>query len=123
MNADALLALQRIDSALDQNRNRRTRLPELAARDAAAAALRSLQQERLRALERSMAAQTVIDATEHAAHDIDTKRTRLEAQLKTVIAPREAEALMHEIQTLGTRRDELDEQELEALGDQESADD
>lgn len=123
MNADALLALQRIDSALDQNRHRRPRLPELVARDAAAGVVRDLQQRRTAAQARSLAAQTVIDTTERAAGEIDTKRARLEAQLKTIIAPREAEALMHEIQTLATRRDELDEHELDALAEQETADD
>jgi predicted nucleic acid-binding Zn-ribbon protein len=122
MNADALLALQQIDSALDQNHNRRSRLPELAARNTAAATVRALQIDRTRATTRAGEAQAVIDATEHAAANIDTRRTRLEAQLKTVIAPREAEALMHEISTLGAQRDELDERELEALGEQEEAD-
>ncbi len=122
MNADALLALQQIDSALDRNRNRRTRLPELAERNTAAATVRALHTDRTRATTRAAEAQTVIDATEHAAASIDARRTRLEAQLKTVIAPREAEALMHEISTLGQQRDELDERELEALGEQEEAD-
>jgi uncharacterized protein len=122
MNAEALLALQQIDSALDQNRHRRVRLAELAARETAAAVLRSAQSELASAAKRSAAAQAIIDTTEHATGEIGTKRTRLEAQLKTVIAPREAEALMHEIEVLGTRRDELDEQELEALGEQEVAD-
>jgi predicted nucleic acid-binding Zn-ribbon protein len=48
---------------------------------------------------------------------------RLEGQLKTVIAPREAEALMHEIATIEAERDELDNKELEALEQQSSYDD
>lgn len=121
MDAAALFALQEIDSALDQIRNRRTRLPQLAARAAAASTVRTLQDERAAAL--ALAAQAEVDATaaERAATDVGTKRTRLEAQLKTVIAPREAEALMHEIATLDARRDEIDDQELEALGRQEDA--
>jgi predicted nucleic acid-binding Zn-ribbon protein len=38
-----------------------------------------------------------------------------------VIAPREAEALMHEIETINTTRGELDEQELLALDEQGAA--
>ena len=45
-------------------------------------------------------------------------RGRLEAQLKTVIAPREAEALMHELDTLAAQRDTLDDTELELLEEQ-----
>jgi predicted nucleic acid-binding Zn-ribbon protein len=43
------------------------------------------------------------------------QRERLQAQLKTVIAPREAEALMHEIDAIGERRNALDDVELEHL--------
>ena len=45
-------------------------------------------------------------------------RARLEAQLKTVIAPREAEALMHELDTLAAQRDTLDDTELALLEEQ-----
>ena len=34
-----------------------------------------------------------VEQSEKESHDIDRKRTKLEAQLKTVIAPREAEAI------------------------------
>ena len=43
---------------------------------------------------------------------------RLEAQLRTVVAAREAEALMHELETIAHRRDELDDQELAYLEEQ-----
>jgi uncharacterized protein len=42
----------------------------------------------------------------------------LEAQLKTVTAPRQAEALMHELATIAERRDALDDQELASLDEQ-----
>ena len=64
---------------------------------------------------RVTAAQAAIEAAEHASADLTTKRTRLESQLKTVIAPREAEALMHEIATINARRGGLDDDELAAL--------
>jgi predicted nucleic acid-binding Zn-ribbon protein len=41
---------------------------------------------------------------------------KLNKQLKTVIAPREAEALQHEIATVTTERSALDDRELELMG-------
>jgi predicted nucleic acid-binding Zn-ribbon protein len=118
VNAAALLALQDIDSALTGIANRRPRLPELAAHQAAAAALDQHRALMAAAQQRIDAAQASIEAAEHASADITTKRTRLEAQLKTIIAPREAEALMHQIDTLNGQRGELDDQELAALDEQ-----
>lgn len=123
MNATALLTLQDIDSALAAVANRRPRLPELVAHRAATAALAEQQGRIAAAQARIDTAQAAIEAAEHASADITTKRTRLEAQLKTVIAPREAEALMHQIATLNAQRDELDEQELTALDEQAAGDD
>jgi hypothetical protein len=121
MNATALLALQDIDSALVAVANRRPRLPELAAHRAATAAVTAHQASMSAAQARIDAAQQAIEAAEHAATDITTKRARLEAQLKTVIAPREAEALMHQIATLNEQRSDLDDQELAALDEQATA--
>jgi len=118
MNAAALLALQDIDSALTTIANKRPRLPELAAHKAALAAVAAHRDRMAAAQARIDAAEASIEAAEHASADITTKRTRLEAQLKTVIAPREAEALMSQIATLNAQRDELDVQELEALDEQ-----
>lgn len=118
MNAAALLALQDIDSALTAVANRRPRLPELAAQRAAAQAVEEHRGRMAAAQARIDAALAAIESAEHAAADLTTKRTRLEAQLKTVIAPREAEALMSQIATINGHRDELDEQELAALDEQ-----
>lgn len=122
MNAQALLALQDIDTALTAITHRRPRLPELAARTAAEAAV---QQQRARIAEaqrRIDDAQRVIDGAEHESADLVARRTRLQGQLKTVIAPREAEALMHQIEGLEARRVELDDVELAALDEQATAD-
>jgi predicted nucleic acid-binding Zn-ribbon protein len=121
MNAAALLSLQDIDSALVAVANRRPRLSELAAHRTATAALEELGRRMAAAQARIDAAQASIEAAEHAAADLTTKRTRLETQLKTIIAPREAEALMHQIATLNTQRGELDDQELVALEEQSVA--
>ena len=121
MNAAAMLALQQIDSAIDAVTNRRPRLPEVAAHAEATAARDALEARRRDLQARIAAAQAAIDGAESASHDLTTKRSRLEAQLKTVIAPREAEALMNQIATLNDQRGALDEQELLALDEQATA--
>jgi len=118
MNSSAFLALQDIDTALDVITHKRPRLPEVIAHQEATAALAELRSQMAAAQQRIDVAQAAIDSAEHAADDLTKKRTRLEAQLKTVIAPREAEALMHEIETINGRRGELDDQELVALEEQ-----
>ena len=118
MNASAFLALQDTDTALDVITHKRPRLPEVIAHQEATAALAALHAQMAAAQQRIDAAQAAIEAAEHAAEDLTKKRTRLEAQLKTVIAPREAEALMHEIETINGHRGELDDQELIALEEQ-----
>ncbi len=115
MNASSLIALQEIDSALDAIANKRPRLPEVAAHQSAAAALAALRANAVAVERRVAAAQAAIEAAEHASADLTTKRTRLESQLKTVIAPREAEALMHEIATINAQRGGLDDDELTAF--------
>jgi len=121
MNPSAFLALQDIDTALDANAHKRPRLPEGAHHQQVAAELAALQARMAEAQARIDQAQAAIEAAEHAAAALTTKRTRLEAQLKTVIAPREAEALMHEIDVINAQRGDLDDQELGALDEQGNA--
>jgi predicted nucleic acid-binding Zn-ribbon protein len=66
---------------------------------------------------------TSIEQAEARGADLLTHRQRLEQQMKTVIAPREAEALMHEMATLDGQIDELDTHELESLDEQARIDD
>ena len=121
--ADRLLVLQQIDTEADQLSNRRERLPE---RDQLADA-----SKQLGAWEHSRSAMrgrldeltAVIEKAEVASAEIAEHKVRLEAQMKTVIAPREAEALMHEIGTLDEQTDALDTTELEALEEQSDVDD
>ena len=115
MNAATLIALQEIDSALDAIANKRPRLPEVAAHQSATTTLNLLRKNIAAAEGRVAAAQAAIEAAEKASADLTTKRTRLESQLKTVIAPREAEALMHEIATINAQRGGLDDDEFAAL--------
>jgi hypothetical protein len=118
MNSSAFLALQDLDTTLDVITHKRPRLPEVIARDGAAAALAQLRAQIATAQQRIDTAQAAIEAAEQSAATLTTKRTRLEAQLKTVIAPREAEALLHEIELINAQRGLLDDQELEALEEQ-----
>ena len=54
--------------------------------------------------------------------EIDAHRAKLERQMKTIIAPREAEALQHEMQTLAAERNELDDRGSLLLESSASAD-
>jgi predicted nucleic acid-binding Zn-ribbon protein len=120
MNAAGLLALQQIDSALDAVSNRRPRLPEVAAHAAATTALGEVHQRRAGLEGRMAELNAAIDAAEASGSTLASKKARLETQLKTVISPREAEALMSEIATIDNARAELDDQELGFIDEQES---
>lgn len=118
-----VLALQEADSAVDQLRHRRQHLAE---REALATTQRALAEwERTRAsiIERLAELAATVERCEHESHEIDVHRERLQKQLRTVIAPREAEALQHEIATLEQRRGELDDAGLQALEEQAQLDD
>lgn len=121
MNGPALLTVQLVDHELDQLAAQAKRLPERATLAAADEAHRTWAAERARLVAVIDKAGEAISRTEHDAAQIDAKRNRLEAQLKTVIAPREAEALMSEIATLRSHRDALDDAELEAMEEQSEA--
>lgn len=123
MLSDDLLALQGLDSDVDQLRYRRAHLAERVTADAAAAVLAEIRRrlDALTAQQSELSA--AVDQAEHRGGELGVHRTRLEAQLKTVIAPREAEALMHEIDTIGTERSALDDAELELLEEQARVDD
>jgi hypothetical protein len=122
MDLVGMLALQTIDSALEQAAHARDRLPaslEARAADAEVAALR----ERRRDVEsRHAAAQDELDRIEADSDDIGRARERLDKQLKTILSPREAEAIQHEMQILAARRNELDDRGIELLEASSAAD-
>jgi uncharacterized protein len=116
--SDDLLELQRLDTALDQLGHRMATLPERAAAEAAAVELRRNQARLARLDVRLGELSSAVEQAEQNGAAILKHRGRLEAQLKTVIAPREAEALMHELDTLAAQRDTLDDNELALLEEQ-----
>ena len=121
--ADRLLSVQRIDTDADQLVNRRERLPEREQLTEASAQLGTWERDRTSMRNRLDELTAVIEKAEADAAEIAVHKVRLEAQMKTVIAPREAEALMHEIATLDEQTDALDTTELEALEEQSDVDD
>jgi uncharacterized protein len=121
MTTHRLLELQQTDSHIDLLRNRMPKLPEVVAAAAAAGEVKTWEQ-RADVLRKKIAElEATITTAELANAAVGSKRTRLEKQLKTVIAPREAEALMHEIALLNQERSALDDTELAAMDDMSEA--
>jgi uncharacterized protein len=118
---DQLMELQELDTAIDQISHRRARLPDHADVASAAAAVRSIRDRLRRADDRFAAAERRIEQLERDGVTRAAKKARLDGQLKTVIAPREAEALMHEIALVVSERETADDEELTLLDEQESA--
>lgn len=121
--ADLLLGLQLIDTESDQLAHRRTATPLHEQFATATRGVREWEQRRTTMTARIDELGTAIEAAEQRGVELAADRERLEQQLKTVIAPREAEALMHEIETVGRSIDDLDVTELEALEEQSQLDD
>jgi uncharacterized protein len=120
---ELLLALQGVDTQADQHAHRREHSPLRAELAGATAAMREWEQHRASLRSRIDELGESIEQAEQRGADLMAHRERLERQLKTVIAPREAEALMHEMATLTEQIDELDVHELEALDEQATLDD
>jgi len=110
-----LLSVQRTDTAITQANHRLTHLPEIDVRTDALSLVDALNARREALIARRTESMAAIKAAEERSKAIDTAVARLEGQLKTVIAPREAEALQHEIATLREERSMLDDGALEAL--------
>ena len=114
----ALLELQAADTMADQLRHRREHLSEREQVQNAKNALVRWNEARIVVRRRVEELGVVIEEAEDEAKRLDGQRARLQAQLKTVIAPREAEALQHEIVNITEQRGALDERELEAMEEQ-----
>jgi predicted nucleic acid-binding Zn-ribbon protein len=116
--SDDLLGLQRIDSAIDQLAHRRANLPERAASEKASDELTRTTTQIAALIGRQRQLNDAIEEAEQTGAELTRHRERLQAQLRTVSSPREAEALTHELDALATRRDELDDAELANLEEQ-----
>ena len=123
MDLPALLALQELDTAIEQALHARDRLPARLEARAADSEVAALADERRRVEALQQGAQLELDRIEAESADIGHSRERLDKQLKTILSPREAEAIQHEMQVLATRRNELDDRGLELLEASSAADD
>ena len=120
---DVLLALQAVDTQADQLAHRRDKSPLHDDLADASEAMRTWERQRSSMRDRIAELGTSIERAEERGAELLAHRQRLDQQMKTVIAPREAEALMHEMDTLGAQIDELDLHELESLEEQARIDD
>jgi len=121
--AELLLALQAADTQADQLVHRRENSPLRDDLASASDVMRAWERQRSTMRARIDELGTSIEQAEARGAELLAHRQRLDQQMKTVIAPREAEALMHEMDTLGAQIDELDLHELESLEEQARIDD
>ena len=108
-----LLVVQEHDTALDQLRHRRSRLPERAVLQAChdeQSQLRARAAQQRAAQQQAAAREAVVEAE---LAQIEAKQRALRAKLATAAVPREIEALQHELDGLTTRQGEHED---EALG-------
>ena len=116
--SDQLVELQRIDTLADQLKVQRERSPLRSELAEVSATMRAWEQRHGELTHRIDELNTEVEHDEERGTELAGHLARLERQLKTVIAPREAEALMHEIATITGQRDGLDIAELEAMEEQ-----
>ena len=122
MDVKALYELQKVDTAIEQAKVALEKLPERTHHAQAQSDLAHVRSTRdnLRREQSTMEAELAV--IEKRSVEIDAHRAKLERQMKTIIAPREAEALQNEMQTLAAERNELDDRGLLLLESSASAD-
>lgn len=122
MDVRALRDLQSIDTAIDQARHAMGNLPEKVRHDEARSKVGSLR-ARIGDVQREQSAlESELANIERRASELSTHKARLEKQMKTVIAPREAEALQHEMVAIDVEREAGDDRGLELLESSARAD-
>ena len=117
-----LYDLQMLDTALEQLRHHFITLPE---REALAVVQKNIADcaSQISSGEmRQHELEKLLSAAEATSATLRKKRERLEQQMKTVIAPREAEALQHEILTVNTELNTADEESLAFMEESEHID-
>lgn len=115
MDLKVLLELQLADTHLNQIEHKRAALAERKALAEHDTAVKATNQRRESIAKGIADLELAFSAAEAKGVECDTKRARLEAQMKTVIAPREAEALQHEIAALREERDQADGMALDLM--------
>lgn len=119
---EELISLQAIDTEITQLLHRAANLPEAATVKGLEAELAGLEAERNRAATEAGELAKTVDANERGVNELRSQITRLNTQMRTVIAPREAEALQHEIAVLEAKISALDEEALLAIERSEEVD-
>ncbi|MEY4360749.1 MAG: hypothetical protein RL391_55 [Actinomycetota bacterium] len=122
MDLAALYGLQVVDTAIEQAEHARPRLPEIVQHSAGLAELKAVRSDIENVRRQQQSAQDELDRIERESSEIDAQRAKFEKQLKTIISPREAEALQHEMQSLAAHRNELDDRGIELLEASSAAD-
>ena len=118
-----LLQLQGLDTAADQARHRKANLAERETLKSVAESVIAWEKRCTELTALITNTEDAIARAEQQSGEIDAKHSRLHEQLKTIIAPREAEALQHEIAVLDEERSTLDEEALIKMDEQSSAED
>lgn len=112
MDVLALYELQKVDTAIEQAKVAFEKLPERTHHAQAVSDLRHVRSTCDNLLREQSTMEAELASNETKSAEIDTRRAKLERQMKTIIASREAEALQHEMQTLAATRNELDDRGL-----------
>ncbi len=122
MDVKALYELQKVDTAIEQAKVALEKLPERTHHAQAQSDLAHVRSSRDNLRREQSTMETELAVIEKKSVEIDAHRAKLERQMKTIIAPREAEALQNEMQTLAAERNELDDRGLLLLESSASAD-
>jgi uncharacterized protein len=117
-----LLAVQHLDTAMDQSRHQRANLPERAALASAEAERRSVlgALADLAARRQDLAGRQA--GLERTIRDLDARSDDLAARLPRTMVVREAEALIAEQRSVRQRRSDVEDDELALLEEDDSLD-
>jgi predicted nucleic acid-binding Zn-ribbon protein len=110
-----LLELQKIDTALSQLVHRQANLDQRKVLAASKAILAATESEKMQLANELATAKSEIVTLETANKKCEAQILKYSQQLRTVIAPREAEALQREIDTARSERSANDDKELQLL--------
>jgi len=122
MDVKVLYELQKVDTAIEQAKVALEKLPERTLHAQAVSDLAHVRSTRDNLRREQLTMEAELADIEKTSVEIDAHQAKLEGQMKTIIAPREAEALQREMQTLAVERNELDDRGLLLLESSASSD-